>query len=112
MGTGTALATPTRDERIASQSLVNKLLGRPELGALTGAVVLFGVFSVVGEAFLEWNSLATVLYGTSTIGIMAASVALLMIGGEFDLSAGVQVTTASLAPEWSRTNSRSTSGPA
>jgi simple sugar transport system permease protein len=97
MGSGTAVAPPTTDERVASQSLLNKLLGRPEVGALTGAVVLFVFFSIVAEAFLEWNSLATVLYGSSTIGIMAVSVALLMIGGEFDLSAGVQVTTASLA---------------
>ena len=37
------------------------------------------------------------LYGSSTIGIMACAVALLMIGGEFDLSAGVAVTTSSLA---------------
>jgi simple sugar transport system permease protein len=38
-----------------------------------------------------------VLYASSTIGIMACAVALLMIGGEFDLSAGVAVTTSSLA---------------
>ncbi|CAM5399041.1 hypothetical protein SGRIM128S_09150 [Streptomyces griseomycini] len=34
-----------------------------------------------------------VLYASSTIGIMAVPVALLMIGGEFDLSAGVPVTS-------------------
>jgi simple sugar transport system permease protein len=38
-----------------------------------------------------------VLYQASTIGIPAVAVALLMIGGEFDLSAGVAVTTNSLA---------------
>jgi simple sugar transport system permease protein len=37
-----------------------------------------------------------VLYAASTIGIMAVPVALLMIGGEFDLSSGVLVTTAAL----------------
>jgi simple sugar transport system permease protein len=37
-----------------------------------------------------------VLYAASTLGIMAAPVALLMIGGEFDLSAGVMVTSAAL----------------
>nr|WP_276612014.1 ABC transporter permease [Kineococcus vitellinus] len=36
------------------------------------------------------------MYTSSTIGIMAVAVALLMIGGEFDLSAGVAVTTAAL----------------
>ena len=37
------------------------------------------------------------LYASSTIGIMACAVRLLMIGGEFDLSSGVAVTTSSLA---------------
>ena len=35
----------------------------------------------------------TILYQGSTIGLMAVSVALLMIGGEFDLSAGVAVVS-------------------
>jgi simple sugar transport system permease protein len=37
-----------------------------------------------------------VLYSSSTLGIVTVGVALLMIGGEFDLSAGVAVTTSSL----------------
>jgi simple sugar transport system permease protein len=37
-----------------------------------------------------------VLYQSSTIGIVAVGVGMLMIGGEFDLSAGVIVTTAGL----------------
>jgi simple sugar transport system permease protein len=37
-----------------------------------------------------------VLYVTSTYGLMATPVALLMIGGEFDLSAGVAVTSSAL----------------
>lgn len=41
--------------------------------------------------------MATVLYQSATIGIMAVSVALLMIGGEFDLSSGVAVVTASMS---------------
>ena len=36
------------------------------------------------------------LYASSTIGIVAVGVALLMIGGEFDLSAGVSVVTSAL----------------
>ena len=40
--------------------------------------------------------MATVLYQSATIGLMAVSVALLMIGGEFDLSSGVAVVTASM----------------
>ncbi len=36
------------------------------------------------------------LYQSSTIGIVAVAVGMLMIGGEFDLSAGVIVTSAGL----------------
>ncbi len=76
--------------------LLARLLGRPELGALIGAVAVFLFFSVAADSFLRASSLGTVLYAASTIGIMAVPVALLMIGGEFDLSAGVLVTTVAL----------------
>ncbi|WP_329499565.1 ABC transporter permease [Kitasatospora herbaricolor] len=75
---------------------VRRLLGRPEIGALIAAVAVFLVFSAVADSFLRTSSFGTVLYAASTIGIMAVPVSLLMIGGEFDLSAGVLVTTAAL----------------
>ncbi|WP_395293432.1 ABC transporter permease [Kitasatospora hibisci] len=75
---------------------VRRLLARPELGALIAAAAVFLVFAAVAEPFLRVSSLGTVLYAASTIGIMAVPVSLLMIGGEFDLSAGVLVTTAAL----------------
>ncbi|MGW6613602.1 ABC transporter permease [Streptomyces erythrochromogenes] len=84
------------DERLAPASLVRRLLGRPELGAVVGAVAVFVFFSIVAPTFLQASSLSTILYSASTIGIMAVPVAMLMIGGEFDLSAGVMVTTSAL----------------
>ncbi|MER5866376.1 ABC transporter permease [Kitasatospora sp. NPDC002040] len=69
---------------------------RPELGAALAAVAMFAFFSVAADSFLRASSIGTVLYAASTIGIMAVPVSLLMIGGEFDLSAGVLVTTAAL----------------
>lgn len=87
---------PRGDERMGRRSPFQKLLGRPEVGALVGAVVLFIFFSLVSSTFLQPNAFATVLYGSSTIGIMAVGVALLMIGGEFDLSAGVAVISSAL----------------
>ncbi|MCL2550931.1 MAG: ABC transporter permease [Actinomycetia bacterium] len=72
------------------------MLARPELGAVVGAAAVFVFFSVVADSFLQASSLGTVLYASSTIGIMAVPVALLMIGGEFDLSAGVMVTSSAL----------------
>jgi simple sugar transport system permease protein len=85
------------DERVKERNRVQRLLIRPEMGALIGAIAIFIFFFVVAEPFRKVDSLANVLYGSSTIGIMACAVALLMIGGEFDLSAGVAVTTSSLA---------------
>ena len=85
------------DERVKERNRLQRLLIRPEMGALIGAVVIFIFFVVVAPPFRGPDALATVLYGSSTIGIMACAVALLMIGGEFDLSAGVAVTTSSLA---------------
>ncbi|MFD6230444.1 ABC transporter permease [Streptomyces sp. NPDC060232] len=84
------------DERLAPTSPVRKLLGRPELGAVVGAAAVFVFFSIAAPTFLQASSLSTILYSASTIGIMAVPVALLMIGGEFDLSAGVMVTTSAL----------------
>src|SRR4030095_15729292 len=87
---------PARDERVATKSPLARLMGRPEIGALAGAIVIYLIFFAVAPPFRDVNSLATVLYVSSTYGIPAVAVALLMIGGEFDLSAGVAVTSAAL----------------
>src|SRR3954470_10903726 len=81
----------------AEKSLVARVLGRPEVGALAAAIVIFCFFYAVAPPFRTLPALATILYASSTIGIVAVGVALLMIGGEFDLSAGVMVTSAALA---------------
>jgi len=86
-----------QDERVGKKSTLSILLGRPEIGALVGAVALFVFFAIVAPVFLSPASLATVLYGASTIGIMAVGVSLLMIGGEFDLSTGVAVISSALS---------------
>ncbi len=85
------------DERVKEQNKLQRLIIRPEMGALVGAVGIFILFLVVAPPFRSAESLATVLYASSTIGIMAVGVGMLMIGGEFDLSTGVAVTTSSLA---------------
>ncbi len=87
---------PARDERIARRSPLSRLLTRPEVGALLGAIVIYIVFFAVAPPFRDADSLATILYVSSTYGIPAVAVSLLMIGGEFDLSAGVAVTASAL----------------
>jgi simple sugar transport system permease protein len=90
-------AEAARDDRVATRSLAARLLSRPEVGSLVGAIVIFTLFMLVAVPFRNVANIGTILYGASTIGIMAVPVALLMIGGEFDLSAGVAVTTSGLA---------------
>jgi simple sugar transport system permease protein len=87
---------PGSDERFARRSLLSRLLTRPEVGALMGAIVIYLVFFSVAPPFRDLSSLSSVLYLSSTFGIPAVAVALLMIGGEFDLSAGVAVTSSAL----------------
>ncbi len=60
------------------------------------AIVIFVFFLIVAPAFRSPASFFTILYQSSTIGIVAVAVGMLMIGGEFDLSSGVIVTTAGL----------------
>ncbi|WP_250904931.1 ABC transporter permease [Nonomuraea sp. NEAU-A123] len=90
------MATPT-DDRVATRSAAAMFLGRPEVGALIAAGAVAVLFLAVAPAFRHAANIGTILYGSSTIGIMAVAVALLMIGGEFDLSAGVAVTSSGLA---------------
>ena len=84
------------EEPVARKSLLTFLIHRPEVGALVAALAIFVFFFAVAEPFRSVAAFSTVLYDSSTIGIMAVGVALLMIGGEFDLSAGVAVITAAL----------------
>ncbi|NUP63123.1 MAG: ABC transporter permease [Nonomuraea sp.] len=84
------------DGRTAQRSLFLRTLARPEVGVLLGAAAVYVFFLVAAPPVRDGSSMATVLYQSSTIGIMTLPVALLMIGGEFDLSAGVAVITSAL----------------
>ncbi|HEV7975550.1 ABC transporter permease [Amycolatopsis sp.] len=92
----TVAAPPALDERIATPGILTRLVVRPEIGALIGAIVVFVFFSVTTDQFLSASGAATWLDDASTLGIMAVAVALLMIGGEFDLSAGVMTASTAL----------------
>src|SRR4051794_21297843 len=80
---------PAGDERLAKISPAARLLRRPEIGALLAAVVVAIFFWTQNSLFLKLDGIANWTDVASTIGIPAVVVALLMIGGEFDLSAGV-----------------------
>ena len=91
-------ASPPKDERLASTGRLLRLLRRPEFGALIGALVVFVLFAAVDKTgqFASLQGIARWSDSAATIGIVAVAVALLMIGGEFDLSAGVMVGSSGL----------------
>ncbi|WP_327399675.1 ABC transporter permease [Streptomyces sp. NBC_01288] len=84
------------DGRTAERPLALRLLARPEVGVFLGAAAVYVFFLIAAPPVREGAAMANILYSSSTIGIMALPVALLMIGGEFDLSAGVAVITSAL----------------
>ena len=88
--------SPSTDARLASRSLSARIMRRPELASVLGAIVIFALFMIVAPSFRSMEAFSTVLYASSTLGIVALAVGLLMIGNEFDLSSGVAVTTSAL----------------
>ncbi len=92
------MAESTKDERVKQTSALTKLLRRPEFGALLGAMAIFALFTSVDTTgnFAQPGGAAGWTDIAAPIGIIAVFVALLMIGGEFDLSTGVMVGSAGL----------------
>jgi simple sugar transport system permease protein len=84
------------DDRLANVSLATKLLRRPELGAAVAALAVALFFTFTTDQFMTLDGISNWTDVASTIGIPAVAVALLMIGGEFDLSAGVMTGTSGL----------------
>lgn len=85
------------DERLAEVSKFREIFRQPEIGALLGAAGVFVLFTAINsEMFPSVAGVARILDPASTIGIMAVSVALLLIGGEFNLSIGVLTGTSGL----------------
>ncbi|AYN38324.1 ABC transporter permease [Streptomyces dangxiongensis] len=96
VGTPPAPGPRRTDGRTSRRPLPLRLLARPEVGVFLGAVAVLVFFLIVAPPVRDGSSMANILYQSSTIGIMALPVALLMIGGEFDLSSGVAVISSAL----------------
>lgn len=64
------------------------LIGRPETGALFGAILMFAFFSFYADNFTSRTSLAGLASITAELGIVSMGITLLMIAGHFDLSVG------------------------
>lgn len=70
--------------------LLSRTLRRPELGAFSATVFvfLFFVVTAAGSGMFSPPGIVNFLAVSAQLGILAAAVSLLMIGGEFDLSLG------------------------
>lgn len=90
-------AATARDERLRRVSLIARLMRRPELGAVAGLVLVTIFFALTANpAMFTLAGLMTVLSPAGQLGILAIAAALLMIGGEFDLSIGSMIAFAGL----------------
>ncbi len=91
--------TRTPDERLVRVSPLARVLTRPDMGALLGAVAVFFAFAYFARA-VNWigepDIAASWTDQAAQFGIVAVPVALLMIGGEFDLSAGAMIGSSGL----------------
>lgn len=88
-----ATHAPSSDERVRDIGALRRFLARPEFGSISGAVLVFVLFGLVAgdsgmfsaEGIVNWATVAAFL------GIISIGAALLMIGGEFDLSIGSMI---------------------
>jgi simple sugar transport system permease protein len=77
---------------------VKRLLAAPEVGPLVGLVLVWVFFAIIaGRPFTSLEGTAAYLNAAAPLGILAVAVALLMIGGEFDLSVGSLIGVSGMA---------------
>ena len=92
-----AAETATADERLKDISLMARLMKRPELGAIAGVILVTIFFAFTADsAMFTLAGFMNFMSPAAQLGILAIGAALLMIGGEFDLSLGSMVAFAGL----------------
>src|SRR5712691_1304142 len=76
--------------RMVRANPLRRLLVRPETGAVVGSIAVWIFFAIVAgsSGFLTSRGTSSYLSVSAELAILAVPVALLMIGGEFDLSVG------------------------
>ena len=92
------LGVAVADERLVKTSLLQKLMRRPELGAVGGTILVFAFFGVVADDTGMWSArgIISFLEISAQLGILAAAMSLLIISGEFDLSVGSMIGAAGM----------------
>lgn len=85
------------DERVKAETFFTRLMKRPELGAMAGVVLVVIFFGVTADSTMfSLSGIMNFMTPAAQLGILAIGAAMLMIGGEFDLSIGSMVAFAGL----------------
>jgi simple sugar transport system permease protein len=76
--------------RVGKQGRFARMMHRPELGALSGAILVYAVFYILASdsGMFSLSGLVNIFQVSAETGVLAVAAALLMIAGEFDLSIG------------------------
>src|SRR6266699_173548 len=87
------MAVTTASDRALRVNPLRRLLVCPETGAVVGSIAVWIFFAIVAgsSGFLTSRGTSSYLSVAAELTILAVPVALLMIGGEFDLSVGSTV---------------------
>jgi simple sugar transport system permease protein len=98
LGVSPAASKPVlSDERLKKTSFATQIMRRPELGAAAGLILVTIFFlSTADASMFTLAGVMNILSPAAQLGILAIAAALLMIGGEFDLSIGSMVAFAGL----------------
>lgn len=83
----------TKDERLRKVSRFKRFLSRPELGSVSGTVLVFVFFIIVAGDSGMFSAAGVMNWSTvsAQLGIIGIGACMLMIGGEFDLSIGSMI---------------------
>ncbi|NBB83278.1 MAG: ABC transporter permease [Alphaproteobacteria bacterium] len=85
------------DERVKAESYFARLMKRPELGAIAGVILVTIFFLITADSSMfTLSGIMNFMTPAAQLGILAIGAAMLMIGGEFDLSIGSMVAFAGL----------------
>jgi len=81
------------DERLARTRWLTRMMRRPEAGAAGGLVATILIFALLpgASALYSLQGAMTFLTLSAELGLIATAAALLIIGGEFDLSVGSMI---------------------
>lgn len=90
-------ASISADERIKSESFTTRMMKRPELGAIGGVILVTVFFLITADsAMFTLSGIMNFMTPAAQLGILGIAAAMLMIGGEFDLSIGSMVAFAGM----------------